>query len=236
MTAYDDIKTSRRLMWIGIVLGYGTAIGVAVANLMSDDGTVLTALAFLAMLSIPSTMAVFSLDRRPSLRTAAAMAALFPTFMLLTNVIGLVYLVMAILWYLAGQKRPREAASPEWATWARPLLAASVVLPLFALSAHLDPQCTITDADGTVTVTTETDYPTGWNFGSGMTTGSGSSDGTGSRSCVSNTIVWWESALSIALSAGIIVLASRWPTAGSLAEPPPVRVVAAEPDIPRISG
>jgi hypothetical protein len=193
-------------------------------------------MAFLAMLSIPSTMAVFSLDRRPSLRTAAAMAALFPAFMLLTSLIGLAYFVIAILWYLAGQKRPREAASPEWATWARPFLAALVVLPLFALSAHLDPQCTITDADGNVTVTTETNFPTGWNFGWGMTSGTGSSDGTGSRTCVSNTIVWWEAALSIALSAGIVVLASRWPTAESLATSTPTKAVAAEPDIPRISG
>jgi hypothetical protein len=236
MTAYDDIKTSRRLMWAGIVLGYALAVTVAVFNLTSDDGSILTALAFLAMLSIPSTMALLSLDRRPSLRTTAAMSALFPAFLLLGAGFGLVYVVVAILWYLAGQKRPRPAASPEWAFWARPLLAAAIVLPMFALTVHRDPQCTVTAADGTVTVTEETPYPTGWSFGLTTTTGTTSSTGTETKSCVSDMTVWWEASLSILLSAGIITLAWQWPTASALEGPDHPDPQEVEEDVPRIRG
>jgi hypothetical protein len=217
MTAYQDIKAGRRLTWIGIVAAL--ALGLAVASFTVEEGTVLTSMALFALMVLPAALAYLALDRRPSLLTAAAMAALLQSVLLLTSGLGFLQLVPAILWYLAGQKRPRPAAAPRWATWGRPLLAAATVLPLLVMFVHLDPECTITDADGTVVSSgVDTNAPTGWSFGFGSS-GSSSTDSDGvTRSCTSNTIRPWESALSLVLSAAIAGLVMRWPTSNQLAD------------------
>jgi hypothetical protein len=176
---------------------------------------VLSALAFTLMLSIPSTVAVLALDRRPSLLTVATMSAVFTGVLLLTSLVGLGYVVMAILLYLAGQRRPRPPAVPVWATWARPLLAAATILPLIVMMIHTDPRCTMTDADGNVTVISDTEFPTGWrwSFGSSGTT---TSDGDGSTSCTSDTTQPWEALASMGVTAAVVFTASKWPTAASL--------------------
>ncbi len=215
MTTYRHIKVGRGLVWAGIVLGYAVAIAVTVFNLTTEYGTVLTALAFLIMLSIPSTMALLALDRRPSLQTAATMSAILIGVLLLFAVVGLAYVVMAILWYQAGQRRPRPPIAPVWASWGRPLLAAASILPLLVMMIHLDPRCTITDTEGNVAVTSDTEFPAGWgwSFGTSVTT---TSDESGSASCTTDTTQPWEALLSMGVSASVIVLASRWPTAASL--------------------
>jgi hypothetical protein len=215
MTTYRDIKVGRGLVWAGILLGYVVAIGVTVSNLTTEYGTVLTALAFLMVLSIPSTMALLALDRRPSLQTAATMSAILIGVLLLFAVIGLAYVVMAILWYQAGQRRPRPPIAPVWASWARPLLAAATILPLIVTMIHLDPRCTITDADGNVTISSDTEFPAGWgwSYGASVTT---TSDDRESASCTTDTTQPWEALLSMGVSASVVVLASRWPTASNL--------------------
>jgi hypothetical protein len=219
MTAYQDIKAGRRLTWIGIVAGAAIALGMSVASITSDEGTVLTSMAFFALMVLPAALAYLALDRRPSLLTAAAMAALVQSVLLLTSGLGFLQLVPAILWYLAGQKRRRPAAAPRWATWGRPLLAAATVLPLLVLFVHLDPICTVTEADGTVVSSgVDTNAPSGWGFGFG-TSGSSSTDSDGvTRSCLSNTIRPWESALSLVVFAAIVGLAVRWPTSNQLVD------------------
>lgn len=213
MTTYQDIRSGRRLIWAGIAIGYALAVAVAVLNLVDGEGTLLSAASFLLALSIPPTMAATSLDRRPSLLTAASMASLLVGFLLLFAGIGLVYFVPAILWTLAVQRRPRPAPAPDWVTWVRPLIAASVILPIVVLFVHLDPRCTVTAADGTVISTRVDDNaPSGWGFqpyGSGSS--STSSDGE-TVSCNSNTLQPWESVASIALSIAIIGAIVRfWP-------------------------
>lgn len=215
MTTYHDIKVGRGLVWAGIVLGYGVAIAIGVINLNTEDGMVLSALAFTLMLSIPSTVALLALDRRPSLMTAAIMSAVFTGVLLLTSLVGLGYVVMAILWYLAGQRRPRSPDAPVWASWARPLLAAATILPLIVMMIHADPRCTTTDADGNVTVTSETEFPTGWRWSFGAS-GTTTSDGDGSVSCTSDTTQPWEALASMGVTAGVVFTAWRWPTAASL--------------------
>ena len=219
MTTYRDIKTGRRLIWIGIFLGLSIALGLAIASYTSEDGFLLKALAFLAFVSLPAAFALLSLDRRPSLLTAAAMAALVQGVLLLISGIGLLQVIPALLWYLAGQKRPRPAAAPTWATWARPLLAVATLLPLVVMFSHLDPMCTVTDADGTVVSSEiDKDAPSGWALTLGSSSGS-STDADGvTRSCTSDTVRPWESALSLAVSALIVGLATRWPTATRLSE------------------
>jgi len=221
MTTYRDIKTGRRLIWAGILFGLSIALGLAIATYTSEDGSLFKALAFLALMSIPSAFALLALDRRPSLLTAAGMTALLQSVLLLTSGIGLLQLIPAILWYLAGQKRPRPAAAPPWATWVRPLLAGASLLPLLVMFSHLDPICTVTDAEGTViTSGVDTSAPSGWTLSLGSSTGSSTDSDGVTRSCTSDTVRPWESALSLAVSASIVGLATRWPTATRLIEEP----------------
>lgn len=227
MTAYRDIKAGRRLTWIGIVAAVAIASGLAAASFASDENTIMTSFALLALMLLPAALAYLSLDRRPSLLTAAAMAAILQSVLLLTSGLGLLQLIPAILWYLAGQKRPRPAAAPRWSTWGRPLLAAATLLPLLVMFVHLDPICTVTDADGTA-ISSEVDAnaPSGWTLSLGALTSSRSgtdSDGV-TRSCTSDTVRPWESALSLVVSAAIVGLAVRWPTSNQLIDgPDPVR-------------
>ncbi len=220
MTTYRDIKTGRRLIWAGIVFGQSIAVALAIATYMSDEGSLLRAAAILALMSIPAVFALLSLDRRPSLLTAAAMAALVQGVLLLTSGLGLLQVIPAILWYLAGQKRPRAAAAPAWATWARPLLAVATLLPLVVMFSHLDPMCTVTDADGTVISSEiDTDARSGWApLSLASSTGSSTDSDGVTQSCTSDTVRPWESALSMAVSVFIVGLATRWPKATRIVE------------------
>jgi len=218
MSTYRDIKTSRRLISGGIAIGCVIALGVAIANLNTEEGTLLSALAFLGWLAIPPSLAVASLDRRPSLLAVAAMGAVLQGVILITS-IGLLELVPAILWYLAVRRRPREAVAPRGAFWIRPLLGAATLIPLLMLFVHLDPLCTVTAPDGSVVSTyVEDGVRTGWSFqlgGIASTSGSGGSETT---TCTSDIIVGWEAAASVAVSVLYVTLiVTYWPTADRLA-------------------
>ena len=220
MTTYRDIKSGRRLIRAGIGFAVSIALAMAIASYISADGSVLRSLALLGFMSVPAAFALLALDRRPSLLTAAAMAALVQSVLLLTSGIGLLQVVPAILWYLAGQKRPRPAAAPAWATWARPLVAVATLLPLVVMFSHLDPVCTVTDADGTV-ISTEIDpnAPTGWTLSLGGLTATASTESDGvTRSCTNDTVLPWESGLSLAVTVLLVGLVTRWPTADRLFE------------------
>lgn len=220
MSTYSQIRNSRRLVWAGIVVGYALAIGVAMANLGSEEGTALSAAAFLAALSLPPSLALASLDRRPALLTMAAMAALVQGALLLGSVVGVLQVVPAILWYLASQRRPRPATAPREATWMRPLLAAATLVPLLVMFIHLDPICVVSGPDGTVVRTyVEEGAPSGWEFSlSSYSTGSSDAGPGEITSCTSNRIVAWEAAASLSLSAIYLMLViGLWPTADRLA-------------------
>lgn len=230
MTTYRDIKTGRRLIWGGILIGVSIALGLAIASYTSENGSVVRALALLGLMSIPAAFALLALDRRPSLLTAAAMAALLQSVLLLTSGLGLLQVIPAILWYLAGQKRPRPAAAPPWATWARPLLALASLLPLLVMFSHLDPVCTVTDAEGTVISSeVDTNAPSGWSLSLGSSTGSSSDSDGVMRSCTSDTVRPWESALSLAVAVSVVGVAARWPTATRLFEESRLSPVSGRP-------
>jgi hypothetical protein len=215
MDTYRRIRVGRGLTWAGILLGAAAAGTVGILNLTIGDGSVYSALAFAAMLAIPSIFAFISLDRRPSLLTAATMTAVVAGVFLIMAGIGFIYFLVATLWYFANGRRPRPAPAPSWATWGRPLLAAAALVPLLVLVAHLDPECTVTSADGTVTSAPADGYPTGWSFAFG-TSGSGhSGDGT-TTSCTSNTIRPWEALSSLAMTSGLAWVGTRWPTTAEL--------------------
>lgn len=213
MTTYQDIRSSRKLIWAGIAIGYGIAVATAIVSTVAGDGPSLTALALMTVLAIPPTLALFSLDRRPSLLTAASMSAVVLGVLLLP--IAFFGIISAILWGFAVQRRPRSTTTPRWATWGRPLLAAVVVLPVLVLFVHLDPRCTVTAADGTkISTTVDETAPSGWSFQmSSSGSSSTSSDGVTS-SCTSDTQQPWESALSVFTSLAILWgVFALWPKA-----------------------
>lgn len=215
MSAFRRMRVSRGLIWAGILLGLAAAISVGVLSVTAGDESADAAAAFAVMLSVPSIFAFLSLDRRPSLLTAATMSAVLAGVFLIMAGIGFIYFLVATVWYFANGRRPRPAAAPSWATWARPLLAAATLVPLIVLVAHLDPECTVTSADGTVTSAPADDYPSGWSLGMGTSWTGESGDGT-AKSCTSNTIVPWEAMASLGASAGLVWVGTRWPTAADL--------------------
>lgn len=211
MSTYRQVRASRGVIWAGVALGYLIALAVAVINLRNEHGTLLIALAFLAFLGIPSTLALWSLDRRPSLLPAAAMGALIQGFLLLFS-IGLLEVVVAILWFIAIRQRPRPALTPGWAVWARPLIAATVVIPLLVMYLHLDPRCTVTDADGNVISTTVNENsPSGFGLQLGGWSQESNSSAGETTTCSSDIVQPWEAAGSLTASAMILGLARRWP-------------------------
>ena len=223
MTFYQEIRSSRRLVMLGVVLAVGLAAAPLVIALVVDDGRPLAAVGITAIALIPPALALLSLDRRPSLLPAAAMGALILAVALLSAFIPLVHLPVAVIWALAWRRRPHRPVDPPWASVARPLLAGAVILPLFVMFAHLDPGCAITHPDGTVEEVA-TDAPTGWRFGRGgiiETSGSGG-PGTAETTCWSDTVLWWEALVAVALAAGVVALAWRWPVGASPVRMEPV--------------
>lgn len=214
MTAYSDIKNSRRVIWAGVLLGFLVAVIGAVINLRTSNDSWLAALAFLALLSLPSLMALVSLDRRPSLLPAATMAALLQGVVTITSPVAWLMFAVAILWAVAARQRPTNSSPPRQVSWLRPLLAAATVLPLLIMFMHLDPMCTTTNAEGQVVeITPDESAPRGWIISPQLTRTGIGSNGTGAAStCASDTIQAWEASLSVLLSAGVAGLASRWPT------------------------
>ncbi len=217
MTTYQDIRLGRGLVWAGIAIGYGIAVAAAILSLVNSEGSLLSPFAFLAMLAISPTMATIALDRRPSLLTAAAMAAVVQGFVSLSS-LGLIEFIPAILWALAVQRRPRSALEPSWATWARPVIAAVSILPLFVMFIHSDPRCTVTAADGTViSSTVDEGAAAGWRLQLGSSGSSSTGEDGITRSCTSDTVQHWEAGLSVLVSLSLLAATFRlWPTAISL--------------------
>lgn len=217
MSVYKEIRTSRRLTVAGIAIGYAVALTFAAISFISGDANVLTALAFLSTFAIPPSLAMLSLDRRPSLLTLASMAALIQGALLIAAVVGLLMFIPPVLWYLAGQRRPRPAMAPRGTTWKRPLLALASIVPLVALTMHLDPVCIVTTEDGAVIRQYENDgAPTGWSL-QVVTTSSSSSSGAETTTCTSNSIADWEPVVSlVTASIYIFFVGVRWPTSEDL--------------------
>jgi hypothetical protein len=227
MNVFETIKRNRRIVMIGAGAVYLITAFALIAGMTSGGIGAYQAIALAVAFSLPATLALLSLNQRPSLLTVAWMAALVNAFVVIE--LSPVWIVIAVAWGFAGRNRPRPAIEARWMTWGRPLLALMVAVPVFALFMHLDPVCTTTFADGHTETVEATDqgFPTGWQFGSSYSTNSGSASSLGgdsvSQDCSSNTVVWWEALLSIAASAAVVGVASRWPTSEKLgSEPAPI--------------
>ncbi len=218
MSVYETMKLNRRVVWGGIVIGYLLAVALAavgIANTGDTAGEVLGSLALGVAVGVAPTLALISLDRRPTLLPAASMSAVALGVIELTLLP--LWLLLALIWWWAHNRRPVkvEVSRPLW--WARVAMALGVVLAVFALFVHLDPRCTETMGDGTVQEVDPADrgFESGWRFGSGGSSeeisGEGGPGGPVASSCTSDTIVWGEAIASILISMGVIGAALSWP-------------------------
>lgn len=223
MNVFETIKRNRRIVIIAAGAVYLiTAIALGF-GLTSGNIEIFRAIGLAVAATLPATLALMSLNRRPSLLTVAWMAAVVSAFVIITA--SPIWIVVALAWGFASRNRPRPAPEARWMTVGRPLMALAVVVPIFVMFAHADPVCTVTYQDGrTETIDAATrGMDTGWQFGSsfGSSTGmssstSGGSD-TQSEECSSDTVVWWEGLASLVASAAVTGVASRWPTSDQLA-------------------
>ncbi len=235
MNVFETIKRNRRIVLGGAVAVYAIAALALVGGVTSGSIELYRAISLAIAATLPATLAVISLQRRPTLLTAAWMSAVVSAFVLIT--VGWIWMVVAIAWGYASGRRPRPAPDARWMTWARPLLALAVVLPMVVMFAHLDPVCTVTSSDGTVENIDPASrgYAEGWQLGGsffagGSTTSTSASSASvaGSTSseneaetftteeCTSDTVVWWEALNSVGASAAVLGVASRWPTSEKL--------------------
>ncbi len=231
MNVFKTIKRNRRIVIIGAAAVYAITAVVLVAGLSSGSIEIFRAISLAVATTLPATLALMSLDRRPSLLTVAWMAAIVSAFLIITA--SPIWIVIAIAWGYASRSRPRPAPDALWMTLGRPLLAFTVVIPVFVMFTHLDPVCTITYQDGSIenVDAASRGFETGWKFGATLNgwteTSSFSALPPGdfeSEECSSDTVVWWEALASVAGSAAVLGAASRWPTSEHLVARQPEQV------------
>ena len=215
MTMYQDIRRNRRWVLIGIVLGYAMALALLVVRIINtgtEPGELLGSIALAVSAAIGPSLAWLSLDRRPGLLPAAALASLITG--LVTLILLPVGFVLALIWMQAWSSRPLKVEISRGQWWSGVALGMSAAVAVFVLFVHLDPVCTETLGDGTVVAVApaEKGYRSGWRLGlsAGTTETQSGFGGPVSSSCSSDTIVWGEALASLAVSLGAIGAAARW--------------------------
>jgi hypothetical protein len=215
MSLYQDIQRNRRWVLIGIVLGYAMAIAILVirvVNTGTEPGELLGSVALATSAAIGPSLAWLSLDRRPGLLPAAALASL------ITGIVSIVLLpvafVTSLIWMHAWSSRPvrTEVSRGQW--WSGVALGMAAAIAVFVLFMHLDPVCTETLADGTVVEVDaeEKGYQPGWRLATGSVSSQSQSgpEGPVTSWCSSDAVVWGEALASLAVGLGAIGAAARW--------------------------
>lgn len=223
MNIHKNLKNARRLIWAGAILGYSAAVTVAILNLRESRDTLLTAIAFLLVLSLPPTIALISLDRRPSLLPAATMAVVLQGILLFTTPVAWLLFVVMALWIFANRRRPGASTTPRHVAWWRPLIGAATLFPLMIMFVHMDPACTITGTDDQIIeVQPNPSAQEGWVLPPRMTSIETGATGEGTvKTCTSDSIRAWEAGLSMILSGAIAAAAFKWPTNNQLNQASP---------------
>jgi len=216
MTLYQDIRRNRRWVLIGIVLAYAMSLALLVIRIINtgnEPGELLGSVAFATSAAIGPSLAWLSLDRRPGLLPAAALASLIAG---LVSVIALpVAFVVSLIWIQASSSRPVKVEIARGRWWSGVGLGMTAAIAVFVLFAHQDPVCTETLADGAVVEVdpAENGFRSGWRLGSDTivsTRSDAGPDGPLSSSCSSDTVVWPEALASLVVSLGAIGLAAKW--------------------------
>ena len=224
MNVFETIKRNRRIVIIAAGAVYLITAVALGAGVVSGNIEIFRAISLAVAATLPATMALMSLNGRPSLLTVAWMAALVSALVIITA--SPIWIVVALAWGFASRNRPRPAPEARWMTVGRPLMALAVIVPIFVMFSHVDPVCTVTYQDGRVENVDPASrgMETGWRvggtfFSGGFESSSGTSAGseTQTEECTSDTVVWWEGLASVIASAAVIGVASRWPTSDQLA-------------------
>ena len=226
MGTYEDIAASRRLVKIGVVAGYALAAAIVALRIVNADprtvDEIVGSLALGAAMAMPSTLALLSLDRRPTLLPAAAIGAVAVS--VVSSILLPVWLLVAFLWYRASTRRAVPLRVSRRRALARVGLGLLVLVSVLVLFAHRDPACVQYLTDGTTRSanTAERGLTSGWALsGGGTSVGSSSSTGADNVSeeiCTSDTITIPESLISLTLTAAIFECGRRWPR-GTSSEP-----------------
>ena len=230
MDTYARIRRNRFTVKGSAFLVVVFSIVGAVVRIRSEiDSTLLQAVAVAVAVALPAAFALVSLERRPSLLLVSVLAA---AVIAVTTLEFLpVWLIVGGAWIFAIRNRPRPAPEPRWAWIGRPLLAATVIVPLILLFGHADPACTLTADDGRVEQLDPAvrSLDSGWKWCvpstsistsvsvSSVTSSTGETT-TEVEACTSDRVMPWEALTSITASGLIIALAYRWPVTHRLGE------------------
>ncbi|MDP8928196.1 MAG: hypothetical protein M3O70_06370 [Actinomycetota bacterium] len=185
-------------------------LGVLSDHVLSDR---LKAVPLVAVYGLPSLLAILALRGRDPLLLAAGVASLalavfpFSLHSFVFGPVGLIYLLLYAYLLISAKGRTHRHSVSRSAV-------AALVVPLllvsgfFASAVHDDPVCYTKRASGEITINRDP-------VASGEVTinrdrGGMSGTITGDvveRGCSSDTVVWWEAATSIALSAAALTTA-----------------------------
>ncbi|MPZ71851.1 MAG: hypothetical protein GEU74_01255 [Nitriliruptorales bacterium] len=179
----------------------GAIVLVLVFGVLGDGalGNRLGAIPLAALFALPATLALLALRGRGALLLAAGVASLvltvfpFSLHSFVFGPIGLIYLLAYAKLSTSQHDGPR---SPAVAIFVPLLIVAAFLL----LIVHDDPICYTKDASGEITIDRDSSVMTG------MQTIESESNVV-ERGCSSDTVVWWEAAASLALSASALTAA-----------------------------
>lgn len=231
MDTYGRIRRNRfTVKGSAFLVVFFSIVGAVVGTRSEIESTVLQAVATAVALALPAAFALVSLKRRPSL----LLVSVFATAVIAVTTLEFlpVWLIAGGAWIFAIRNRPRPAREPRWAWIGRPLLAATVIVPLILLFGHADPTCTLTADDGRVEQLDPAarGLNSGWKWRvpstsirtsvsvSGVTTSTGE-ETTDVEACSSDRVMPWEALTSLTASGLIIALAYRWPITHRLGDP-----------------
>ena len=142
MSVYETIRLNRRVTWAGIIrrIFRAALVVIGIVNIEDDPGAVIGSVALGVAAAVAPTIALISLDRRPALLPAASLAAVMLGFDL---TLLLVWLLLALTWWWAYNRRPTKVvlSRPLW--WARVAMALGVFLaswPCFCIWTPIAPR------------------------------------------------------------------------------------------------
>lgn len=180
----------------------GAVVAVLVLRALSDGGVGdrLGAIPLAAVYGLPAVLAFLALRGRGPLFLPAGIASLtlavfpFSLHSFVFGPVGLIYLLTYATW----PARPLDGSRSVAVGVGVPLL---LVAAFVALVVHDDPICYREDASGEITIDRSPQQPR-----SGTLTIEPGSDVV-ARGCSSDTVVWWEAAVSLAFSASALTAA-----------------------------
>lgn len=195
----------------------GSVATVTVAAIMAQVATVLVLVVFTAMTGgavgdragaiplgvvyvLPAVLAILAMRGRSPLLLAAGVASL-ALAVLPVSLHSVVYGPAGVIYLVAHARRSAAGRGDARSVVAAVVVPGLVVAAVLALTVHEDPICYTRDASGRVTI----DRDPG-DVGSGFHEIDAGSDIV-EWGCSSDTVVWWEALLSLALSTGAVVLA-----------------------------